>query len=684
MLQLYLNFIFTMLCKIVMVSYGMTIQEPQENCLVSLVIPKESIKATCNGGSNYHTEQKLKFVESQLSAIRKDMNNLNIRLTYTLTHTANNKDKEDISRRLGKLESTVKDLQTNITDRVHDTYKEGSSETFNRRKVVRLIRRELEDMKEEIKRDIHYEFRQQLKDDIRSELFSYAIRNNKLVHGINSEILLNTVANDIEQYEKRNYYEHNVQTENHHKHDINDQKRHRYTSNEYDEMVSAFNNELPEKPQSKMLQADSQTKEMDIQEAIVILNNEVKQHLDKQTQKVKEIVGQHLNLTETKLSKVSKNLNMKFDKFEPKSTDKEYKVISGKLEQIEHEIETLGAGLSSLLQENTMFSSEIKKQFELEKLDLEESIISKLSEKSNLAKLELENLRNKTQAMSNLIQATARSQQQTQYSLQNFNATYKLKNFYLEESIRRMTVQIQELNMTVHPDYDNAVTLDEAMDRLDIEDAVIFVAEIKETWPFIVGNISSIIETRKNDLEFVQEGFKLAKSKVDNVIQNQTKCSNRINKLQSEVKDIQNTIVFNEQIKRQAALNKNEWAQFNFNHTYGRSGCYGGKKFVKKTGYAVGSFVGVVLCSEERYKIYLSDSLNEMFLNIGDTNENGEDHCEFVGANRNSPVTLKKGPTHFERIPGYKRGNWGEVPIKAKLSFFSPTPEWYECGVTIP
>ncbi|XP_045175394.2 uncharacterized protein LOC123536343 [Mercenaria mercenaria] len=685
MLLRHLQFIFTVFSKIALMSCTVSINDPQDNCMVSLVIPKESIKTACTGGSNYHTDQKMKSVESQLLSIRRDMNSLNIRLTKdTLNQNLQRRDKSEISERLFKLENSVASLQTNLTkEREHGNGKEVNMETFNRKKMVRLIkstlRKEMGVLKEEIKRDIHYEFRQQLKDDIRSELLSYIIQSNKLVNGINSEVLFN----GVEHYGDRNYYDPSSHTEKHYRREFVNNKR--PIQERYETMDSAVNNELPEKPQSRILQTESETKELDIKEAIVILSDEVKKHLDKQTKKVKEIVGQHLNQTESKLSKVSDNLDKKFDtKYENVFKDnKGYKDISDRIEQIEHDVETLSTGLSSLLQANTL-SGEIREQFDLEKVALENRILSKLSADSNPIKLELENLRDQTQATSNLIQATAKSQKQTQYSLQNFNATFKLKNYYLEQSIRTMTEQINQINKTLYPDYEDSFSIGETLHELDMYDAIDFVAEIKDIWPAVLQNISSIVQVHQNDIDFVQEGFEHIRSKFSDVLKNHTDLSDRIDKFQSQVHKIQDRVSFHEQVKRQEALEKNEWAQVNFNHTFSRSGCYGGKKFVKKTGYEVGAYVGVVLCSEKRYKIYLSDSLSETFLNIGDTNQNGEDHCEFVGASKTSEVKLKKGPSLFERIPGYRRGNWGEVPIKAKLSFFSPTPEWYECGVTIP
>jgi hypothetical protein len=99
--------------------------------------------------------------------------------------------------------------------------------------------------------------------------------------------------------------------------------------------------------------------------------------------------------------------------------------------------------------------------------------------------------------------------------------------------------------------------------------------------------------------------------------------------------------------------------------SYGRSECFGDKKYVKKTGYKVGVYVGVVLCSPTRYKIYLSDSLNETFLDIGDNIQSGEDHCEFVGATQQSNITIGRGEHLFDNIPGKK-----SIPVACVRLYF--------------
>uniref|UniRef100_A0A3B4Y6F2 Target of Nesh-SH3-like n=1 Tax=Seriola lalandi dorsalis TaxID=1841481 RepID=A0A3B4Y6F2_SERLL len=68
------------------------------------------------------------------------------------------------------------------------------------------------------------------------------------------------------------------------------------------------------------------------------------------------------------------------------------------------------------------------------------------------------------------------------------------------------------------------------------------------------------------------------------------------------------------------------WTQFPFKAD-AYSEC-SGKQYVKRTWYR--KFVGIQLCNSLRYKIYLSDSLNGKFYNIGDQTGHGEDHCQFV------------------------------------------------------
>lgn len=113
--------------------------------------------------------------------------------------------------------------------------------------------------------------------------------------------------------------------------------------------------------------------------------------------------------------------------------------------------------------------------------------------------------------------------------------------------------------------------------------------------------------------------------------------------LRKDVMDLRHTVtLLNDKVvavEVQGALKNNKWREYNFKHSVKNTAndCKNGKKYVKQTKFATGQFVGVVLCSPNRYKIYLSDSLTETFLDIADKSGFGENHCEFVGA-QNRPT----------------------------------------------
>lgn len=124
------------------------------------------------------------------------------------------------------------------------------------------------------------------------------------------------------------------------------------------------------------------------------------------------------------------------------------------------------------------------------------------------------------------------------------------------------------------------------------------------------------------------------------------------------------------------------WTQFPFKAD-AYSEC-NGKQYVKRTWYR--KFVGIQLCNSLRYKIYLSDSLNGKFYNIGDQTGYGEDHCQFV----DSFLDGRTGTQMFaDQLPsrlGYFRAmrqepvNFGEMGGKSHVTYVG----WYECGTPIP
>uniref|UniRef100_A0AAZ3PSQ8 ABI family, member 3 (NESH) binding protein b n=1 Tax=Oncorhynchus tshawytscha TaxID=74940 RepID=A0AAZ3PSQ8_ONCTS len=124
------------------------------------------------------------------------------------------------------------------------------------------------------------------------------------------------------------------------------------------------------------------------------------------------------------------------------------------------------------------------------------------------------------------------------------------------------------------------------------------------------------------------------------------------------------------------------WTQFPFK-TDSYSEC-NGKQYVKRTWYR--KFVGIQLCNSLRYKIYLSDSLNGKFYNIGDQTGHGEDHCQFVDSFLDGRTGNQVRADQLPAREGYYRAmrqepvNFGQIGGNSHVTYMS----WYECGTAIP
>ncbi|XP_076022087.1 ABI family, member 3 (NESH) binding protein b isoform X2 [Genypterus blacodes] len=124
------------------------------------------------------------------------------------------------------------------------------------------------------------------------------------------------------------------------------------------------------------------------------------------------------------------------------------------------------------------------------------------------------------------------------------------------------------------------------------------------------------------------------------------------------------------------------WTQFPFK-TDSYSDCHG-KQYIKRTWYR--KFVGVQLCNSLRYKIYLSDTLNGKFYNIGDQTGFGEDHCQFVDSFLDGRTGKQLRADQLHSKQGYYRAmrqepvHFGQIGGHSHINYVS----WYECGTPIP
>ncbi|XP_068614614.1 target of Nesh-SH3-like [Brachionichthys hirsutus] len=133
-----------------------------------------------------------------------------------------------------------------------------------------------------------------------------------------------------------------------------------------------------------------------------------------------------------------------------------------------------------------------------------------------------------------------------------------------------------------------------------------------------------------------------------------------------------------EEISGKAAI----WSQFPFQPD-AYSEC-NGRMFIKRTWYR--KFVGIQLCNSLRYQIYLSDSLNGKFHNIGDLSGYGEDHCQFVDSHLDGRTGIQMPVEDLPSRPGFYRAmrqepvSFGEIGGTTRIPYVG----WYECGKSIP
>jgi hypothetical protein len=125
------------------------------------------------------------------------------------------------------------------------------------------------------------------------------------------------------------------------------------------------------------------------------------------------------------------------------------------------------------------------------------------------------------------------------------------------------------------------------------------------------------------------------------------------------------------------------WTAFDFADDGEAEGCAGGAKYIKSTPYATARYVGVTLCSDDTYKIRLSDEIYGTFVSAGDWSGAAEDHCEYVGGTyRGMPQGSSAVAANTEC---WSRGNLGSTPAyEATCSANRWVAPAHWCSISIP
>lgn len=401
--------------------------------MISLVVPETSIKTVCDKDDRYEIDQKLKSVDSQFSSLRREINNINVRLAYTSAR--NSKYVRNISEQVLNFKEHMTVLREEVKNKeipeITNIIKESSGNRMKSRGIkmkADLPCLPVNCFQKKIIRRI-------LRDLVRKEFKKI---QTKIIQETSLEEL-----NSLLEGVKLSHFDKNINT---------------------------IKNDNDLQARTTYMQADSSYGKGTLRDEYVEQSNE-------------QMTSKH--------------------KMNGQSNINDFTVYSGnemryqtRLEEIEHDVETLANGLMAL-HENMFDIKEIKRQFEIDKEVMENTILMNLRDDNDLLNIKLEYIENQTKIAFRLLHATVKTQTQLQASLQNFNATFKLRNHEIQTDILRLNTQLNILNDTISPNYIDVLSLEDAGAILDIENTVAFVQEIKRAWPNVTVELAHMKRMQK-------------------------------------------------------------------------------------------------------------------------------------------------------------------------------------------
>ena len=612
-----------------------TVKVNHDKCTVNLIAPKRRLKHSLQ-------DIKIKTLEKQLTLLRTEVNALNQILQKT-THKP-----PDIltGQEYGK-EKTI-----NVENIYYDT-KQDNSRSFDwneelptKEYIMRLTVSFFNQKFSRLKKEIVTMVQEYLNGDVKEH--NHAKINKRDTNQFTSDDFefMNLADSFEPEYTYDNDFPHR-----HHESAL-DRQLNKLTRiierelNQYKHDVSkeepAVSNELPETRSQNVVQSDSQFG-LSIEKIFDMLRNEVRNALQQQSRNVKITLNKHLDSVETKMTQIltlmegmKSSYDQKFKNLLPTAISNGNK----RIEQIETDIASLEAGITSL-RGNIISDPIIRDQLQQIHVQLQQE----LSKTIQPVESELQDLQDRTERNTRLYGTT-------ESSLQNFKADMREKVHFMEINITKLEIGLKNINSSVTLDQKERTDSEAREQEQKVQDTILFVQEIKAEWPFIwtnITNLGEICNSTTADTKFVMNNIQ---ADIDTLDQNQTSITSQINGFRISLDKLSTRINRIKQVNIKLALEYDEWVEYDFKHTLGHSSCYGGKKYIKKTQFSVGRYVGVLLCSKKRYKIYLSNDISETFLDIGDSKNFGEDHCEFVGALRSRKIKVGRATHRFRRIQG--------------------------------
>ncbi|XP_046572665.1 cytospin-A-like isoform X1 [Haliotis rubra] len=236
-----------------------------------------------------------------------------------------------------------------------------------------------------------------------------------------------------------------------------------------------------------------------------------------------------------------------------------------------------------------------------------------------------------------------------QQSLQHYRNESKMAYTDMQHKLASLEVNLaQELSLEL---YSNITSqFNRQFDRFDntlksrsnsMETAV---RNLEDNSVLLQMDIKNLERRHKSKTGKLEEDYRNLKNRVDRVLNQNRKLIENVNSIKGEQASLQTwvntTSLTLDSLGIEFRLSVTDtWVEYDFDYDTSRTACFG-KQYIRKTKYKNARLAGVVLCNNNRYKIMLANCVREKFLNVGDINGFGEDHCEFVGTTKSSVILL--------------------------------------------
>ena len=584
------------------------------------------------GDPNLHSLKKISMLEKQLEEVRDEVKDINIKLDVLYSLGLEPGAVNNIPHAKNKKVTRQRYRKRKTDESMFENIKEAPTQQF----LSSYIQETFGAFKSDIVNDILQKLRKELnqKTNVRRKKRATVMPHSDGFQYTDSVDSGNTYDNDFHRVPGESALDRQLKKLT----KIIEADLNEYKTN-IDNEESAVSNELPESIKS-IVQSDGSFG-LSIEKIFDMLREEVSTSLQRQSRNVKLTLNKHLDSVETKMTQIltlmegmKHTYDKKFNNLLPTAISNGNK----RMEQIETDIATLESGISSL-RSNVISDPNIQDQLQ--------QIQDKLHEE--IAK-EVQPIRRSVHQLRERVQTNMRQQGVTETSLQNFKADMREKTHYLEQDITKLGDEVRDMNHTVKANVKKSKSCE--VEKAKLMETKTFVDEIRIELPFIWSNITNIEEICRTNLQDARLSINTIVADVDKLTQNQTEITSNVENFKSSLVELSDRIEKMKKVNIKLALEYDEWVEYDFKHSLEQSACLEGKKYIKKTSYSIGKYVGVILCSSRKYKIYLSDNILETFLDIGDSRNFGEDHCEFVGGARSSKVTVGKSTNWFRRMHG--------------------------------